>query len=33
MPQAGFEATILVFERSKTVRTLDRAAIVTGKLN
>jgi len=26
MPPAGFETTILVFERSKTVRALDRAA-------
>jgi hypothetical protein len=31
MSQAGFEPTIpvLVFERSKTVRALDRAAIAT----
>jgi len=30
MPQAGFELTIQVFERSKTVRALDRAVIETG---
>jgi hypothetical protein len=30
MPQVGFEPTILVFERVKTVHTLDRAATVIG---
>jgi hypothetical protein len=30
MPLAGFEPTIPVFERPKTVRALDRAAIETG---
>jgi hypothetical protein len=30
MPRAGFEPMIPVFERPKTVRTLDRAAIGTG---
>jgi hypothetical protein len=29
MPPAGFEHMIPVFERSKTVRALDRAAIGT----
>jgi hypothetical protein len=29
MPRAGFEATIPVLERLKTVRALDRAAIGT----
>jgi hypothetical protein len=32
MPQEGFERTIPVFERAKTVDTLDRAAIVIGSL-
>jgi hypothetical protein len=31
IPQVGFEPTITVFERSKTFRALDRAAIVIGK--
>jgi hypothetical protein len=31
MPQVGFESTIPVFERAKTVHALDRAAIVIGK--
>jgi hypothetical protein len=30
MPLVGFEPTIPVFERAKTVHALDRAAIVTG---
>jgi hypothetical protein len=30
MPHAGFEATIPVFQRAKTVHALDRAATVTG---
>jgi hypothetical protein len=30
MPRVGFETTIPVFEWSKTVRALDRAAIGTG---
>jgi hypothetical protein len=30
MPAAGFESTIPVFERSKTVRALDRAATGAG---
>jgi hypothetical protein len=30
MPQAGFETTIAVFERAKTVHELDRAATVIG---
>jgi hypothetical protein len=30
MPRTGFEPTITVFERSKTVRALDRAAIEIG---
>jgi hypothetical protein len=30
MPRVGFEPTIPVFERTKTVHALDRAAIVTG---
>jgi hypothetical protein len=30
MPRLGFEPTIPVFERSKTVHVLDREAIVTG---
>jgi hypothetical protein len=32
MPLVGFESTILVLERVKTVHALDRAAIVIGKL-
>jgi hypothetical protein len=31
MPQVGFEPTIPVFEREKTVHALDRAASVIGK--
>jgi hypothetical protein len=30
MPRVGFETTIPVFERPKTVRALDSVAIVTG---
>jgi hypothetical protein len=30
MPLAGFELTIPVFERAKTLHALDRAATVTG---
>jgi hypothetical protein len=30
MPPAGFESTIVVFERAKTVHVLDRAATVVG---
>jgi hypothetical protein len=30
MPQVGFEPTIPVFERAKTVHVLDRAATVIG---
>jgi hypothetical protein len=30
MPRVGFEPTVAVFERAKTVHTLDRAANVTG---
>jgi cobalamin biosynthesis protein CobD/CbiB len=30
MPQVGFEPTISVFERKKTVHALDRAATVIG---
>jgi hypothetical protein len=30
MPRVGFETTILVFEREKTVHDLDRAANVIG---
>jgi hypothetical protein len=30
MPRVGLEPTIPVFERTKTVYTLDRAAIVIG---
>jgi hypothetical protein len=30
MPQVGFEPTIAVFERAKTVHVLDRAATVIG---
>jgi hypothetical protein len=32
MPQVGFEPTIPVFERAKTIHTLDRAAAVIGLL-
>jgi hypothetical protein len=32
MPQVKFEPTIPVFEQSKTVHTLDCAAIVTGQI-
>jgi hypothetical protein len=31
MPQVGFEPTILVFKRAKTVHALDRAATVIGE--
>jgi hypothetical protein len=31
MPRVGFEPTIPVFERAKTVHALDSAAIVIGK--
>jgi hypothetical protein len=31
MPQVGFELTIPVFERAKTVHTLNRAATVIGE--
>jgi hypothetical protein len=31
MPQVGFEPTIPVFERAKTVHAWDRVGIVTGK--
>jgi hypothetical protein len=31
MPQVGFEPTIPVFERAKTVHALDRAAAVIGR--
>jgi hypothetical protein len=30
MPQVGFESTIIVFEREKTVHDLDRTATVIG---
>jgi hypothetical protein len=30
MPRVGFEPTIAVFERAKTVHSLDRAATVVG---
>jgi hypothetical protein len=30
MPRVGFESTAPVFERTKTVHTLDRAAAVIG---
>jgi hypothetical protein len=30
MPRVGFEPTIPVFERAKTVHALDRAAVVIG---
>jgi hypothetical protein len=30
MPQLGFDPTIPVFQRAKTVHALDRAAIVIG---
>jgi hypothetical protein len=32
MPQVGFEPTIPVFERAKTVHVLDRAATVIGSV-
>jgi hypothetical protein len=32
MPQVGFEPTISVFERVKTVHALDRAATVIGSI-
>jgi hypothetical protein len=32
MPWVGFEPTILVYERAKTFRALDRAATVIGIL-
>jgi hypothetical protein len=32
MPRVGFEPTIPVFERAKTVRALDRAGTVIGYL-
>jgi hypothetical protein len=32
MPQVGFEPTIPVFERAKTVHALDRAVTVIGSL-
>jgi hypothetical protein len=31
MPRVGFEPTIPVFERAKTVHVLDRAATVIGR--
>jgi hypothetical protein len=31
MPRVGFEPTIPVFERAKTVHALDRASTVIGK--
>jgi hypothetical protein len=33
MPQVGFEPTISVFERAKTVHALDSAATVIGQLH
>jgi hypothetical protein len=33
MPRAGFEPATPVFERSKTVRALDRAAFDTGTIS
>jgi hypothetical protein len=33
MPRVGFEPTIPVFEREKTVHALDRAATVIGSFN
>jgi hypothetical protein len=33
MPRVGFEPTIRVFERAKTVHVLDRGATVIGLLN
>jgi hypothetical protein len=33
MPRVGFEPIIPVFERTKTVRALDRAATVIGEAN
>jgi hypothetical protein len=32
MPQVGFEPTIPVFDRAKTVHVLSRAATVIGKI-
>jgi ribosomal protein L31E len=32
MPKVGFEPTIPVFERAKTVQALDRAATVIGEV-
>jgi hypothetical protein len=32
MPQVGFEPTVQVFERAKTVHALDRAATVIGHI-
>jgi hypothetical protein len=32
MPRVGFEPTIPVLERAKTVRAFDRAATVIGKM-
>jgi hypothetical protein len=32
MPRVGFESTIPVFERAKTVHALDRAATVIGSV-
>jgi hypothetical protein len=32
MPQVGFEPTIPVFERAKTVHALDRTATVIGEI-
>jgi hypothetical protein len=33
MPRVGFETTIVVFDRAKTVHVVDRAAAVIGKGN
>jgi hypothetical protein len=33
LPQVGFESTIPVFERAKTVHALDRADAVIGKIS
>jgi hypothetical protein len=32
MPRVGFELTILVFERAKTIHALERAATVIGNV-
>jgi hypothetical protein len=32
MPRVEFEPTIQVFQRAKTVHSLDRAATVTGRI-